>query len=58
MLDSPYTSGTIEVGGDRPQNLPEELRDGYFLNPTIISGLSPMCRTQQEEIFGPVVGKI
>lgn len=48
--------GTILAGGNRPHNLPEELQGGYYLNPTIIAGLSPLCRIQQEEIFGPVVG--
>jgi len=47
--------GKILCGGDRP-NLSEELKDGYYLNPTIITGLPSNCRTQQEEIFGPVVG--
>lgn len=28
---------------------------GYFVAPTVIEGLSPECRTNQEEIFGPVV---
>jgi aminomuconate-semialdehyde/2-hydroxymuconate-6-semialdehyde dehydrogenase len=42
-------------GGDRPK-VREDLEGGYYLNPTIITGLSPTCRTQQEEIFGPVVG--
>lgn len=28
---------------------------GYFIQPTIIEGLSYTCRTNQEEIFGPVV---
>lgn len=28
---------------------------GYFIEPTIIEGLSHDCRTNQEEIFGPVV---
>lgn len=28
---------------------------GYFLEPTVFEGLSPYCRTNQEEIFGPVV---
>lgn len=46
--------GTIVLGGDRP-SLPAELASGYFLNPTIITGLSPTCRVMQEEIFGPVV---
>jgi aminomuconate-semialdehyde/2-hydroxymuconate-6-semialdehyde dehydrogenase len=29
--------------------------NGYFIQPTIIEGLGPNCRTNQEEIFGPVV---
>ena len=29
--------------------------NGYFIGPTIIEGLSHTCRTNQEEIFGPVV---
>eukprot|EP01116_Phalansterium_solitarium_P011986 TRINITY_DN27899_c0_g1_i1.p1 TRINITY_DN27899_c0_g1~~TRINITY_DN27899_c0_g1_i1.p1 ORF type:complete len:509 (+),score=161.38 TRINITY_DN27899_c0_g1_i1:77-1528(+) len=49
------TEGTILCGGDRP-SLPDELSKGYYLNPTVITDLSPSCRVQQEEIFGPVVG--
>ena len=29
--------------------------NGYFLEPTVIEGLPHDCRTNQEEIFGPVV---
>ena len=28
---------------------------GYFVEPTVITGLSQQCKTNQEEIFGPVV---
>ena len=28
---------------------------GYFMEPTVIVGLDEKCRTNQEEIFGPVV---
>ncbi|RYZ24204.1 MAG: aldehyde dehydrogenase [Chitinophagaceae bacterium] len=28
---------------------------GYFIEPTVIEGLGPQCRTNLEEIFGPVV---
>ena len=28
---------------------------GYFIEPTVIIGLDHRCRTNQEEIFGPVV---
>ena len=29
--------------------------EGYFLSPAVIAGLTFDCRTNQEEIFGPVV---
>lgn len=29
-------------------------REGYFVQPTLIEGLAHTCRTNQEEIFGPV----
>ena len=47
--------GRIVQGGKRPANLPMRCRDGYFIEPTIITGLGAGCRTNQEEIFGPVV---
>lgn len=47
--------GNIIFGGDRPSDLPERCKDGYFIAPTIITGLPPDSRVQQEEIFGPVV---
>ena len=33
----------------------ERCENGWFLEPTIITGLGPACRVNQEEIFGPVV---
>jgi len=30
-------------------------RPGWFLAPTVLEGLGPDCRTNREEIFGPVV---
>jgi aminomuconate-semialdehyde/2-hydroxymuconate-6-semialdehyde dehydrogenase len=47
--------GTIHTGGGPPRSLPDRCRAGYFLEPTVITGLDPRCRTNQEEIFGPVV---
>ena len=46
--------GTVLCGGNLvyPQGACEK---GYFLEPTVIEGLSNTCRTNQEEIFGPVV---
>jgi aminomuconate-semialdehyde/2-hydroxymuconate-6-semialdehyde dehydrogenase len=50
--------GTIACGGGRPAGLPERCRDGFFLEPTVITGLGHGCRTNREEIFGPVVSII
>jgi aminomuconate-semialdehyde/2-hydroxymuconate-6-semialdehyde dehydrogenase len=41
--------GTIAAGGRRVD------RKGYFVEPTVITGLGCDCRVLQEEIFGPVV---
>ncbi len=46
--------GTIECGGDRV-TVAGRCENGYFIAPTVITGLGPHCRTNQEEIFGPVV---
>jgi aminomuconate-semialdehyde/2-hydroxymuconate-6-semialdehyde dehydrogenase len=46
--------GTI-VSGGRRVDLPGKLSGGYFVEPTIITGLVANCRTNREEIFGPVV---
>ena len=35
--------------------LPSPHNEGYFIQPTVIEGLKYDCRTNQEEIFGPVV---
>ena len=47
--------GTIECGGNVVAAPNERCKDGWFLEPTVITGLAPTCRTNQEEIFGPVV---
>lgn len=47
--------GNILLGGDRPDFSGTEFEGGYFVNPTIVTGLGPQSRCQQEEIFGPVV---
>lgn len=46
--------GTVLTGGKRVF-LPAPHDQGYYIEPTIIEGLSYDCRTNQEEIFGPVV---
>lgn len=50
--------GTILTGGrssEPPALAGGKFLNGYFIAPTIIEGLSYDCRTNQEEIFGPVV---
>jgi aminomuconate-semialdehyde/2-hydroxymuconate-6-semialdehyde dehydrogenase len=46
--------GRILTGG-RQAHLEGRCEGGFFVEPTIIDGLSPYCRVNQEEIFGPVV---
>jgi aminomuconate-semialdehyde/2-hydroxymuconate-6-semialdehyde dehydrogenase len=46
--------GTVLCGGNQVK---EEgaFAEGYYIAPTVIEGLPFNCRTNQEEIFGPVV---
>jgi aminomuconate-semialdehyde/2-hydroxymuconate-6-semialdehyde dehydrogenase len=46
--------GSILIGGNR-LFLEGECKDGFFIEPTVIEGLSHLCQVNQEEIFGPVV---
>ncbi|MEO8074059.1 MAG: aldehyde dehydrogenase [Acidobacteriota bacterium] len=46
--------GTVLLGGNRVK-LDSRCANGYFIEPTIIENLAYDCRTNQEEIFGPVV---
>lgn len=46
--------GTLLCGG-KQVILSEPYQEGYYLQPTVFEGLSFNCRTNQEEIFGPVV---
>lgn len=46
--------GTVLCGG-KAATVSGEFESGYYIEPTIIEGLPYDCRTNQEEIFGPVV---
>lgn len=46
--------GKILLGGNAIKGS-GRCENGYFIEPTIIEGLGPNCRTNMEEIFGPVV---
>ncbi|MFN3916602.1 MAG: aldehyde dehydrogenase [Flavobacteriales bacterium] len=45
--------GKILCGGERTR--PSGKENGYYILPTVIEGLPASCRTNLEEIFGPVV---
>ncbi len=46
--------GTVLTGGNRV-HISGRCANGWFIEPTIVEGLPNTCRTNQEEIFGPVV---
>ncbi len=46
--------GKILIGGNIVK-LEGRCEHGYFIEPTIIEGLDQQCKTNQEEIFGPVI---
>jgi betaine-aldehyde dehydrogenase len=43
----------LELGGNSPTST--ELKDGFFINPTIFSKVTPAMKIANEEIFGPVI---
>jgi acyl-CoA reductase-like NAD-dependent aldehyde dehydrogenase len=54
FIDSARREGaTLVTGGGRPQG--EQFRRGYWIAPTVFSGVTPDMTVAREEIFGPVV---
>ena len=51
FLDDLPDHATLETGGQRLARLGE----GYFFEPTVLSGLRQDDRASQEEVFGPVI---
>jgi aldehyde dehydrogenase (NAD+) len=47
---------TLETGGEVPAK--DGLDDGYYVEPTVFSGVDNAMRVAQEEIFGPVLAVI
>ena len=43
----------LVLGGDNPQD--PELKNGFFINPTIFTDVKPDMTIAKEEIFGPVI---
>jgi 5-carboxymethyl-2-hydroxymuconic-semialdehyde dehydrogenase len=46
---------TVAAGGGVPESLPERVRRGNFVRPTVLTNVHNGMRVAQEEIFGPVV---
>lgn len=51
VADAVSKGGKVLCGGKRPDGL-----NGYFFEPTIISGMTSSMLTTKEEIFGPLLG--
>lgn len=46
--------GRLLCGGEPASPPGDRCREGWFVTPALLEGLPPGCRTNQEEIFGPV----
>jgi len=53
-LKSAKKEGKLECGGKKI----DTADGGFYIEPTIFSGIDPMARISQEEIFGPVLAFI
>ncbi|MCX7545246.1 aldehyde dehydrogenase [Marinicella gelatinilytica] len=53
-LDLAKAEGGEILTTNQDLELPIRCQEGYFLKPTLIIGLNNQCRSNQEEIFGPV----
>ncbi len=52
LIQSAIDEGaTLETGGT---GLPANVNRGYYIKPTVFSGVTPAMRIAQEEVFGPV----
>ncbi|MFB9848902.1 aldehyde dehydrogenase family protein [Micromonospora andamanensis] len=45
-------AGTLVAGGERPDG---DLAGGFFVTPTVFSGVEPTAELAQEEVLGPVL---
>ena len=54
-LDTARAEGGRVLCGGEAVRVPGRCANGWFVAPTVIEGLGPRCRSNTEEIFGPVV---
>jgi acyl-CoA reductase-like NAD-dependent aldehyde dehydrogenase len=55
FVEEARTATTVALGGER---LGGDLADGYFVPPTVVTGVRNDMRIAREEIFGPVLSVI
>ena len=55
FIDLAKKEGARVHCGGKSANLPGRCESGYFIEPTVLTGLEADCAVNQEEIFGPVV---
>lgn len=53
-IDLAREEGGDLVAGGTPVRIEGRCASGWFVAPTVFEGLAPSCRSNQEEIFGPV----
>lgn len=53
-LEVARSEGAKFLVGGKPVRVGGACEEGWFIEPTLIEGLGIACRTNQEEIFGPV----
>jgi aminomuconate-semialdehyde/2-hydroxymuconate-6-semialdehyde dehydrogenase len=54
-IDLAIQEGATVLCGGKSITLSGELEGGFYIAPTVLEGLPQNCRTNTEEIFGPVV---
>ena len=54
-IDLAKSEGGTVIAGGKQVTFDGEFSGGYYIQPTIIEGLTYDCSTNQEEIFGPVI---
>ena len=55
VINAAADGASILSGGADPCDVPERLRNGHFLRPTILGGATPAMACFQDECFAPVV---
>jgi aminomuconate-semialdehyde/2-hydroxymuconate-6-semialdehyde dehydrogenase len=53
-LETARREGGRYLAGGGPARVEGRCAGGWFIEPTLVEGLGPECRTNQDEIFGPV----